>query len=253
MEQRFKGRVALVTGGASGMGKATALRLASEGARVFMGDINAEGVQATVDEIRSGGGVAEACTFDAMHEDSCVQLVKSALTTFGSLNIVVNAAGVSGFWELHELSHEVFTRMMQINCNSALSICRESMPALIETKGCVVNFASINSRFFAPYHAGYCASKAALMAVTKALAIEFAEQGVRLNAIAPGSIDTPMNDAVRITGSMDIQKILRLQARMSPNGTPEEVAALAAYLASDEARFITGADITIDGGTVAGM
>ncbi len=250
---RFENKVAIVTGAASGMGKAAALRLAAEGAQVLLCDINEDGLASTRKEITDTKGRAECATFNAMEEDSCSSLIPAALQQFGKIDIVVNAAGITGFYELHEVTSELFNRFMTINCVAVMNICREAMPHLIESKGCIVNFTSINSKMFTAYHAPYCASKAALMAITKVMALEFADKGVRVNSISPGSIDTPMNDTVRITESMDFNRIKKLMALAQPNGSAEEVAGLVAYLASEEARFINGEDVTIDGATMCGM
>ena len=246
--KRFEDKVALVTGAASGMGKATALRLAAEGAKVVLGDVNEEGNQATAAEIDAAGGVATAVTFNAMEEASCKGLVDSAVATYGQLDVVVNAAGIAGFYRLDELSDEIFSRFMTINLNSVFTICREAMPHLQKTKGNIVNFASLNSKVMTAYQTAYCASKAAVSAITKCMAQEFEADGVRANAVCPGGIATPMVKGIRFP--MDINK--RLLAGLHPlgrQGQPEEVAALVAFLASSEASYINGEDIFIDGGT----
>lgn len=246
--KRFEGKVALVTGAASGMGKATALRLAAEGAKVLLGDINEEGNQATAAEIDAAGGVAKAVKFNAMEEASCKALVQAAVDTFGQLDVVVNVAGIAGFYHLHELSTDVFNRFMSVNLTSTFIICREAMPHLKKTKGNIVNFASLNSKTMTAYQTAYCASKAAVSAITKCLAQEFEADGIRCNAICPGGIETPMVTSVRFPENIN----RRLLANLMPlgrKGQPEEVAALAAFLASSEASYINGEDIFIDGGS----
>lgn len=250
---RYENKVAIVTGAASGMGKAAAIRLAQEGASVLLCDINEQGLQATMEDIDSAGGTAQVQTFNAMEEDSCAALVPAAIDHFGKLNVVVCAAGISKFYELETINSELFNRTMTINCVAPVIICKHAMPHLIETGGNVINFTSINSRYPCAYHSVYCASKAALMSFTKSMALEFADKGVRVNCISPGSIDTPMNDDVGITDKMDFNKIKRLMALAQPNGSAEEVASLVAYLGSDEARFINGDDLTVDGATTCTM
>lgn len=249
---RFEGKVAIVTGAASGMGKAAAMRLASEGAKVILGDVNEEGLQQTAGEIDSAGGVASAVPFNAMEEESCKALVQSAVDTYGQLDVVVNAAGIAGFYRLDELTNDVLNRFLSINLSSVITICREAMPHLQKTKGNIVNFASLNSRIMTAYQTAYCASKAAVSAVTKCMAQEFEEHGVRANAICPGGIETPMVSQMRFPEGMNRRLLASLQP-MSRRGTPEEVAALVSFLASSEASYISGEDIIIDGGARSAM
>lgn len=245
--KRFEGKVAIVTGSASGMGKATAIRLASEGAKVILGDINEEGNQATAAEIDAAGGVCKAVSFNAMEEASCKALVASAVDTFGQLDIVANAAGIAGFYHLEELTNEIFDRFMSINLTSIFVICRESIPHLKKTKGSIINFASLNSKVMTAYQTAYCASKAAVAAITKCMAQEFEADGIRANVICPGGIETPLVQSIRFPENINRRLLANLQP-LGRRGQPEEVAALVAFLASDEASYISGEDIFIDGG-----
>ncbi|HVK99385.1 MAG TPA: SDR family NAD(P)-dependent oxidoreductase, partial [Dongiaceae bacterium] len=228
-------------------GKAAALRLAAEGAKVLLGDINEAGNQATAAEIDAAGGVAKAVTFNAMDEASCKALVLAAVDTFGQLDVVANVAGIAGFYHLHELTTDVFNRFLSVNLTSTFIICREAMPHLKKTKGNIVNFASINSKTMTAYQTAYCASKAAVSAINKCLAQEFEADGIRANVICPGGIETPLVATVRFPDNIN----RRLLANLMPlgrRGKSEEVAALVAFLASDEASYISGEDIIIDGG-----
>ena len=247
---RFEGKVAIVTGAASGMGKAAAIRLASEGAKVILGDMNEEGNQETADEIKSSGGECTPVTFNAMDEPSCKALVASAVEIYGQIDVVANVAGIANFYSLDELSTDIFERFMTINVTSVLIICREAMPHLVKTKGNIVNFSSLNSKVMTAYQTAYCASKAAVTAITKCMALEFEKDGVRANNVCPGGIETPMVKNIRFPDNMDFKKINNLHP-LSRQGKPEEVAALVAFLASDEAAYINGEDIFIDGGTRA--
>ncbi|MBV1921760.1 MAG: SDR family oxidoreductase [Pseudomonadales bacterium] len=246
--KRFEGKVAIVTGAASGMGKAAAIRLASEGAKVVLGDINAEGNQATAAEIDAAGGIATAVTFNAMEEASCKALVAAAVDTYGQLDVLANVAGIAGFYRLDELTNDVFDRFMSINMTSVFTLCREAMPHLKKTKGNIVNFASLNSKTMTAYQTAYCASKAAVLAITKCIAQEFEADGVRANAICPGGIETPLVQSIRFPEDINRRLLANLQP-LGRKGTAEEVAALVAFLASDEASYISGEDIFIDGGS----
>ena len=246
--KRFEGKVAIVTGAASGMGKAAALRLASEGAKVVLGDINTEGNQATAAEIDAAGGIATAVTFNAMEEASCKELVATAVETYGQLDVLANVAGIAGFYKLEELTNDVFDRFMSINMTSVFTLCREAMPHLKKTKGNIVNFASLNSKTMTAYQTAYCASKAAVLAITKCIAQEFEADGVRANAICPGGIETPLVQSIRFPEDINRRLLANLQP-LGRKGTAEEVAALVAFLASDEASYISGEDIFIDGGS----
>jgi meso-butanediol dehydrogenase/(S,S)-butanediol dehydrogenase/diacetyl reductase len=245
--QRLVGKVALVTGGASGMGKQTAIRLAKEGARVLIGDINEIGVKETAELIRGTGGEVSAVVYDASDEGSCIALVASAIEAYGQLDVVANIAGISAFYRLDEISVEVFQRFLSINLTSPLIICREAMPHLKKTRGCIINIASVNGRVCAPYHTAYGASKAGVLALTKSLALEFSADGIRVNAICPGGFDTPMNEDHRMPDDIEPKLLDRLYP-LGEMGNPEQIAGLIAYLASDEASYISGEDIVIDGG-----
>jgi len=246
---KLKNRVALVTGAASGMGRATALALAAEGAKVWMGDINEEGLRATATRLREAGGECELRPYDAMQTESCTAWVQAAVAHFGQIDAIVNIAGISVFYTLDELDAEIFNRFISINTTSVVTLCCEAIPHLRKTQGCIINIASINSKSATPYHTAYCASKAAVMSATKCMALELIKDGVRANVIAPGSFDTEMNVDVRIPEGADIHSIIRRVGHVERQGQPEEVASLVVFLASDDAKYINGADITIDGGT----
>ena len=245
--QRFQGRVALVTGAASGMGRATSIRLAREGARVVIGDIDEVGLKETAEQIRSDGGDATVQPYDASDEASSAALVALAAEAGGRLDILANIAGISAFYRLDEITADVFQRFLSVNLVSPLVLCREAMPHLVKTKGAIVNIASIAARTCAPYHTAYGASKAGVLAMTKSLALEFADAGVRVNAICPGGFDTPMNVDHRTPEGVELPKLQRLYP-LDEMGQPEQVADLIAFLVSDEAAYISGEDIVIDGG-----
>ena len=250
---RLENKTAIVTGGASGMGKASAIRLAAEGARVVVGDINVAGAEETAKAIREAGGEASVVGYDAAEEESCVQLVRSAVAELGKLDTVANVAGISGFWRLDELTAELFNRFIAVNLTSNMVICREALPHLKETRGSIINFGSINSRMPVACHAAYDASKAGVLALTKSIAQEFLQDGVRCNAILPGWIDTPMNVDNRMPDDMDLRSISKLSSPLLSAGQPEEVAAAVAFLASDDASYVNGEQIVVDGGLTSSI
>jgi len=250
---RFDGKTVLVTGGASGMGKATAIRFGEEGADVVIGDIDVDGAKETAESIVKAGGVATAIQYDAMEEDSCIELVQSAVRVHGQLDVVVNVAGIASFYRLDETTAEIFNRFITVNLTSTLVICRESIPELKRSGGNIINFASINAFLPVACHAAYDASKAGVLAITKGIAQELVKDGVRCNAICPGGFDTPMNVNKRMPDDMDLRKVSKLSSPLIPFGRPEQIAGVVAFLASDDASYVNGEHITVDGGVTAAL
>jgi NAD(P)-dependent dehydrogenase (short-subunit alcohol dehydrogenase family) len=246
--KRLEGKAALVTGAASGMGKAAAIRLAADGAEVALGDINFAGAQETAEIVRAAGGRATPIEYDASQEAACVALVEQAVDAMGKLDIVANVAGISAFYRLDETTAEIFNRFLAVNLTSTLVICRESVPHLKKTRGCLINFSSINGRLPVAFHAAYDASKAGVLAITKGIAQEFSPDGIRCNAICPGFIDTPMNVDNRMPHDIDLRMIAKLSSPLIEPGRPEEVAGVVSFLASEDASYVNGEQIVVDGG-----
>lgn len=245
---RFAGKKALVTGAASGIGRATAIRLASEGASVTIGDINAAGLAETASLMATPPVVVP---FDATDFASCRALVDSAAQD--GLDILCNISGILKWGPSMEFAIEDFERILKVNTTSVFALCQAALPHLIKSKGNIVNTASTAALQGIAYTVAYAASKHGVAAITKSLAIEFAHHGVRINAICPGHVNTPMGNAPPPPGNVDWSLVMRNAPKLE-NGScdPEDVAALFAYLASDEARKITGSLFTIDGGQLAG-
>lgn len=245
---RFQGKNILVTGAASGIGRATAIRLASEGAIVTIGDINEAGLQETAEMI---DGTARIQPFDAADFDSCRALVAAAAVD--GLDVLCNISGMLKWGPSTEFSVDDFERILKINTTSVFVLCQTALPHLIARKGNIVNTASTAALQGIAYTIAYSASKHGVAAITKGLAIEFASKGVRVNAICPGHVNTPMGNAAPPPGDVNWDLVMRNAPKLE-NGTcePEDIAALFAYLASDEARKITGSLLTIDGGQLAG-
>ena len=236
------------------MGRATAIRFGAEGAKVVIGDIDVDGAKETAETISQAGGQATVVAYDAMQEDSCVQLVRSAVQAHDRLDVVANVAGIAGFYRLDETTAEIFDRFIRINLTSTLVICRESIPHLKKTGGNLINVASVNAFLPVVCHAAYDASKAGILAITKGIAQELLEDGVRCNAICPGGFDTPMNVDLRMPEGMDLRSVSRRSAHpLIPFGRPEQMAGVIAFLASEDASYVNGEHITVDGAVTAAL
>lgn len=249
--QRFTDKVCLVTGAASGIGRATAQRLASEGATLMLADINAEGLEKTRASLPAGVR-AEVAVFNATDDDSCRDMVAQTVDTLGRLDVLCNIAGMSRSAKFLDLKREDWDRMFAVNTTSLFIITQAALPHLIKVKGNIVNMASASGRVGAPYFSHYAASKAAVISLTRSLAVEFSKEGIRVNCICPGGVNTPMAqvNADSMAADIDMDLLRRLFA-LHPEARPEEIAGAVAYLASEEARYVSGASFAIDGAQTA--
>jgi len=245
--QRFEGKACLVTGAAAGIGRASALRLAEEGASVVAADINLAGAEAVAETIRARGGRAEAMAFDAADEASCRALVPAATAALGKLDVLCNIAGICRADHYLALSLADWERMFRINVSSVFLLCQAAIPPLKATRGNIVTISSASAVAGAAYWSAYGASKAAVASLMRSLAVEFAADGIRANAILPGGVNTGLASTYAIPKDIDPALVQRLFPLMEA-AEPEEIAAAVAYLASAEARYITGASFGIDGG-----
>lgn len=244
----LQGKRALVTGAASGIGRATAIRFAAEGALVTIADRNAEGLAETAALMASAPAIE---VFDAADYASCRALVAAAAKD--GLDVLANIAGVLDWGDSLEFDEDRFDRVLRINLGSVWALCRAALPHLIESKGNVVNTASTAALQGIAYTCAYAASKHGIAAITKSLAVEFAGCGVRFNAICPGQVKTPMGLSAPPPGDIDWSLVMRNAPKL-PDGAcePEDIAELFLYLASDRAAKVTGSLFTIDGGQLAG-
>jgi len=249
--QRLSGKVALVTGAASGIGAATARRLASEGALVVIGDLNHEGAGEVANDI---GDAAFAVEFDAGDVDSVRQLVDTAVARFGRLDVLYNNAAflalehTSKDTNAVDIDFDIWDTTMRINLRGYLAGCKYAIPYMLEHGGgSIVMTASAQGRLGDRTHMAYAASKGAVMVLAKYVAAQYGKQGIRCNAVSPGLILTP---AVNLMPA-DEREIYLSNTLMPRLGKPEDIAAAVAYLASDDAEFVTGTTLEVDGGLLA--
>lgn len=246
--KRLEGRRALITGAGSGIGRATAMRFAAEGAAIYGVDVNEEGCRETAEAIVAEGGTAHAAGCDVRDPRACERAVEAAVAALGGLDVLCNIAGILHKDLTEKLSDETWERVLGVNLSGPFYMCRAALPHLHHEKAAIVNLASLAGIQAVPYGAAYCASKGGVLMLTKALAVEHAKSGPRVNCICPGGVATPLVADFQLPEGADPRLYKHVSPRMDTMARPEEVAALAAYLASDEARFVTGSAMTIDGG-----
>jgi len=252
--QRFAGKIALITGAASGIGLATAQLLAAEGALLALADIHLDGAQTAARNLEVAHGVkARAFAFDAAQEVECTAMVADAVAAFGGLDVLVNCAGVMEWSRAQDYDSARWDRVLKINLYAVFYLSRAALPHLLAAKGNIVNISSAAGVQGVPYAAAYCASKSGVLGLTRSLAVECADQGLRVNAICPGAVDTPLiREAAPIPDWVDLAKIYRLAPKTGKASAPGEIAAAVAYLASADACNVTGTVLSVDGGQTAG-
>ena len=247
---RFTDHVVIVTGAGSGIGRATALRLAEEGATVACLDVLGEAAEKTAAAAGNEGASATAMTCDVSDEASVVASVSRVVAEIGPPTVLCNVAGIGRFAHTVELALAEWDRIIAVNLTGTFLMARAALPHLLETGGNMVNVASTAGVMGQPYSAAYGASKGGVVMLTRALAVEYLERGVRVNAVAPGGIETPLVKSFEVPAGASGNLMRRIISPMG-FGQPEEVAGVVAFLASNEARHITGTVVTIDGGMTA--
>ena len=247
---RFENSRVLVTGAASGIGRATALAFAAEGARVLGADLNTAGLQETA-ALADANGVFYGASYDASSREACFGLADAAREFMGGVDVLCNIAGFAQSRHFTEYTQAEWEKMLAVNLSGVFYCAQAVMPMLLETAGCMVNMASSAGLVGQAYQASYCATKGGVVMLSKALAMEYAGRGVRVNAICPGSVATPLVENFTMPQGAEPQLLQRLYPLLE-TAQPEEIAAAVLYLASPEARYITGITLPIDGAQTAG-
>ena len=249
-DRRFEGKVALVTGASSGIGRATAERLAREGAKVAVTARREDRLSETVSRIQASGSQAKAFACDLTNEADRKRLVDEAASHYGGLDVLVNAAGIIGFGTIEDTTLDAWQRMFDVNVVSIFHLMQLALPHLLPRKGNIVNVSSVNGMRSFPGVLAYCSSKSALDQLTRCSALELAAKGVRVNAVSPGVVVTELHRQAGLNEDaynafLERSKTTHPLGRV---GQPEDLAALITFLASEEAGWITGATVNIDGG-----
>lgn len=247
-------KTAIVTGASKGIGEAIALRFGSEKMNVALNYFrDSEQAERIVKEIRSAGGDAFAMKADVSREEDVRRLIDAAVNRFGDIHVMVNNAGIQTTQASHELSLEEWNRVIGVNLTGVFICCREVLRHMLRhgIQGSVLNISSVHERMPKPLHVHYASSKGALKMLTKTLALEYAREGIRVNAIAPGAIRTPMNSEI-LRDADQVEQVLSL-IPIGRIGMPDEIAAAAAWLASEQSSYVTGTTLMADGGMTLGI
>ena len=250
---RLSGKVALITGGGSGIGRAAAMRFSAEGATVIVAGTSMPSLD---DTVALAGGGATALQLDVVDEDSIERALATIRERADGLDILVNNAGLGGgSGAAHEIDGETWDRELGVNLRSVYQVARQAWPLLAESGGAIVNTASIAGLWAIPGAAAYCVAKAGVIMLTKCLALDGAHVGIRSNCVCPGHTDTPLLDGY-FQSQSDPVETRRVVAGMFPLGRigqPGDIAGAMVYLASDEAAWVTGSAVVVDGGLTTGM
>jgi NAD(P)-dependent dehydrogenase (short-subunit alcohol dehydrogenase family) len=252
MTRRLEGRVALVTGGGAGIGRAVAERFAAEGAHVYVADRDEAAAAAVATAIAAAGHAASVVVADVARGQDVTAMLRAIETSHGRLDVLVNNAGINVRGDFRHLSDADWVAIREVNLDGVVRVARDGLALLRASgRGSLVNLSSIMAHRGLRQLAAYAATKGAVSALTRALAVEYAPFGVRVNALAPGFIETALTG--RVLRNPAINKALIDQTPLRRFGRPEDVAGAALFFASDDSAFVTGAELAIDGGMAAGL
>lgn len=247
----MSGKAALVTGAASGLGRATALALAQAGADLCIADVNASGLEETASAIRALSRKALIHAADLSVAENCAPAVQAAIATFGRLDALCNVAGLIMFTNTPEMKIADWNKTIAVNLSAPFHLCQAAIPHLLEQNGAIVNVSSTAAYVGEAYAAAYCASKAGLLQMTKAMAMEYVKKPIRINAVAPGGMMTNIAANLKMPEGVDYELIKRFSG-MRGLVEVEDVANMVAYLASPAGRGFHGSCVTMDAGITAG-
>jgi len=250
---RLDGKVALITGATSGIGRSAAILFAEEGAEVVVAGRRRDKGTELVDSIKRRGGEAHYVQGDVSKASDCERIVRAAVEKYGKLDIVLNNAGIVHVARVTDTSEADWDRVLDVNLKGVFLVSKYAIPEMLKAGGgSIVNTGSIYGNLGAGSYAAYCASKGGVLNLTRALAIEYADKNIRINCVSPGSVMTEMlEQEIKIWGSDNPELQKEKFAQMQPNrriASPEEVAKVVLFLASDDASYMTGANVDVDGG-----
>lgn len=251
---RLEGKIALITGAGSGIGEAMAVLFAREGARVAAADVNETAARHTAGLVTAAGGTALAIQVDVSSAAGVQQAVEQVVATFGRIDVLCNNAGIGVAAVCHQTSEEDWDRTMAIDLKGVFLGSKYTIPYMLAQGGGVIcNTSSVAGQVGVMNRAAYCAAKAGVLGLTKSIAIDYAEKGIRCNALLPGTVDSPWIGKILAQQADPVSERQRMEARQPVGrmGRPEEIAAAALYLCSDDGAFVTGSGLVIDGGLTA--
>jgi len=252
MGTRLAGKVCIITGAGSGIGQASALLFAGEGARVVVADVDLKGAQATVERVAGSGGEAIAEQVDVTDEAQTVALADRVVQRFGRIDVLFNNAGIAGVGDVVETEPDLFDRVMRVNVRGVYLMSRAVVPHMIKQRsGSIINMSSGIAQIGLARRVSYAASKGAVLSMTKSMQVDVAQHGIRVNALLPGTVLTPFVERYLKDSYADPEEgmaSIRKRQLSSELGRPEDVAGAALYLASDESKFVMASGLVIDGG-----
>jgi NAD(P)-dependent dehydrogenase (short-subunit alcohol dehydrogenase family) len=248
---RFDGKAALITGAGSGIGRAVALRLAREGARVFGIDVDPAGLAETAKLAKDAGGELQTALRDVGRRDDCFAAVEACVAAFRRLDVLANIAGILRVAHTPEMAERDWDQVLAVNLSGPFFMSQAAIPHLLRSQGNIVNLASNAGLMGQAYTAAYCASKAGLVSLTKSLAMEYVKQAIRINCVCPAGTRTALTASAKFPPDIDPQLLARF-AGMRGMSEPEEIAAVVAFVASDEASSMHGSIVQADQGVTAG-